>query len=65
VLEGIRKFEGVQEATIFGHFIHALVLTARLEALSQFLPGARINPIEPSLEDVFVTLTYKIMKDSK
>jgi ABC-2 type transport system ATP-binding protein len=65
VLEDIRKFEGVQEATIFGHFIHALVVTARLEALSQSLSGARINPIEPSLEDVFVTLTYKIMKDSQ
>ncbi len=64
-LEGIRKFEGVEEATIFGHFIHALVVTQRMDALKQFLPEAQIEPIDPSLEDVFVTLTYKIMKDSK
>ncbi len=65
MLETIRKFDGVQEATIFGHSIHALVMTRQLEPLKQYLRGASIEPIEPSLEDVFVTLTYKIMKDSK
>jgi ABC-2 type transport system ATP-binding protein len=65
MLETIRKFDGVQEATIFGHSIHALVMTQQLEPLKQYLRGASIEPIEPSLEDVFVTLTYKIMKDSK
>ncbi len=64
-LPDVRKFEGVQEATIFGHSIHALVVTQRLEAFRQYFHGARIDPIESSLEDVFVTLTYKIMKDSK
>ena len=65
MLETIRKFDGVQEATIFGHSIHALVMTQQLEPLKQYLRGASIEPIEPSLEDVFVTLTYKIMKNSK
>ena len=63
-LEHIRKFAGVQEATIFGHSIHALVVTERLEPLRKDLGEARIERIDPSLEDVFVTLTYKIMKDS-
>ena len=65
MLETIRKFDGVQEATIFGHSIHALVMTQQLEPLKQYLRGASIEPIEPSLEDVFVTLTYKIMRNSK
>lgn len=64
-LDKIRKLEGVQEATIFGHSIHALVATQLLEPLKRELQQARIGPTEPSLEDVFVTLTYKIMKDSK
>ena len=31
------------------------------EALRAQLQGARVETIEPSLEDVFVTLTYQIM----
>ena len=64
-LDAIRKMDGVKEATIFGHSIHALVQTDHLQSLKSALPDARIAPIESSLEDVFVTLTYKIMEDSK
>ena len=64
-LERVRTLEGVQEATIFGHAIHALVHQARLDAIRQQLPEARISTIEPSLEDIFVTLTYKIMAETK
>lgn len=61
-LAAMRGFSFVREATIFGQSIHALVeaeseprLIAALEAAG--FPGARAMPIEPSLEDVFVTLT--------
>jgi ABC-2 type transport system ATP-binding protein len=64
-LDRIRTFQGVQEATIFGHSIHALVQQDHLEALRHEFPEATINAIEPSLEDVFVTLTYKIMAETK
>ena len=64
-LDRIRTLEGVQEATIFGHAIHALVQQNHLDSLQQQLPEAVIKPIQPSLEDVFVTLTYKIMAESK
>ena len=63
-LDRIRTFQGVQEATIFGHAIHALVQKDHLDALRHELPKATINAIEPSLEDVFVTLTYKIMAET-
>ena len=62
MLDGVRKMEGVREATIFGHAIHALVETDKLDALREKMPGARVEAIEPSLEDVFVTLTYHIME---
>ena len=64
-LERIRTFEGVQEATIFGHAIHALVQQGHLDVLRREFPEAKINAIEPSLEDVFVTLTYKIMAETQ
>jgi ABC-2 type transport system ATP-binding protein len=60
----VRSANGVREATIFGRSIHALVddtpetfdgLEARVDAAG-FGP-ARVQPIESSLEDVFVTLT--------
>jgi ABC-2 type transport system ATP-binding protein len=56
---------GVREATIFGHSIHALVETDRMGALKEKLPRARVDVIEPSLEDVFVTLTYRIMESAR
>lgn len=61
-LEPLRRMAGVREATVFGQFIHALVETARLPDLQHALSGAQIQPIKPSLEDVFVTLTYRIME---
>lgn len=64
-LDQVRALEGVQEATIFGHAIHALVQKERLEALQLQLPDASIKAIEPTLEDIFVTLTYKIMAETK
>jgi ABC-2 type transport system ATP-binding protein len=64
-LEAIRRSSGVREATIFGRAIHALIETQRIASLQEQIPDARIDSIEPSLEDVFVTLTYKIMEDAK
>lgn len=65
ILDRVRGMEGVREATIFGHSIHALVETERLGALEAQLPQAKVAAIEPSLEDVFVTLTYQIMEASR
>jgi len=65
MLGPLRAMEGVREATIFGRSIHALVKTDRIEALKRRFPDARIEAIVPSLEDVFVTLTYGIMKASQ
>jgi ABC-2 type transport system ATP-binding protein len=62
LLDGIRRLQGVREATIFGHSIHALAQTERISSLQAQLPQAEIETIEPSLEDVFVTLTYRIME---
>ncbi len=64
MLEPLRKHAGVREATIFGQFIHALVETDRIAALKEDLPQAHIEAIVPSLEDVFVTLTYHIMESA-
>jgi ABC-type multidrug transport system ATPase subunit len=60
-----RQVKGVRSATIFGQSIHALIddhfdLDALREQLSK--KGAavgEIRPLAPSLEDVFVELTYK------
>ncbi|MGB9028648.1 MAG: ABC transporter ATP-binding protein [Acidobacteriaceae bacterium] len=65
MLDRVRAMDGVREATIFGRSIHALAETDRLGALRSQLPGARVETIEPSLEDVFVTLTYQIMEAAK
>jgi ABC-2 type transport system ATP-binding protein len=65
MLEGVRRMEGVREATIFGHSIHALAETDRLPALRAKMRGAKVDVIEPSLEDVFVTLTYRIMEHAR
>ncbi len=62
MLEPIRHLQGIHEATIFGQSIHALAETSQLAALRSHLASARIEIIEPSLEDVFVTLTYRIME---
>ena len=60
-----RQIKGVHSATIFGQSVHALIddhldLDALREQLSR--NGAavgEIRPLAPSLEDVFVELTYK------
>ncbi|HEX4038393.1 MAG TPA: ABC transporter ATP-binding protein [Acidobacteriaceae bacterium] len=65
ILDAVRRMTGVREATIFGHSIHALVETEQLDGLRARLPQARIEPIEPSLEDVFVTLTCRMMEASR
>ena len=65
LLDRIRHLPGVREATVFGHTIHALVETDRLEQLRADLPQAHIEIIESSLEDVFVTLTYRIMESQR
>lgn len=65
MLDAVRKMRGVHEATIFGHSIHSLADTDRLESLRGQITGARIEVIEPSLEDIFVTLTYRIMEAAR
>jgi ABC-2 type transport system ATP-binding protein len=53
LLQRLRQHPKVREATIFGQSIHALIEKgAELD-----VEGAVIRPIEPSLEDVFVTLS--------
>jgi ABC-2 type transport system ATP-binding protein len=65
ILDSVRKMPGVREATIFGQSIHALVENRHMPALRAQLPRATIEPITPSLEDIFVTLTYKIMESAQ
>lgn len=56
LLESIRHRPGVHQATIFGQSIHALVDAHRTpEELG--LSSAKVVEAEPSLEDVFVTLS--------
>ena len=60
-----RTIKGVRSATIFGQSIHALIddhldledLRAQLE--KNHIVVAEIRPLAPTLEDVFVELTYK------
>ncbi len=64
-LRSARELPGIRSATIFGQSIHALIddslsldtLRHRLEDKS--VAVAEIRPLAPSLEDVFVELTYK------
>ena len=65
ILSALRTSDGLREATIFGRSIHALIETNQIDALKQHFPTAIIETIEPSLEDVFVTLTLQIMKDTQ
>jgi hypothetical protein len=60
-----RTILGVRSATIFGQSIHALIddhvdldhLRTQLEERNVTI--AEIRPLAPTLEDVFVELTYK------
>lgn len=65
MLAPLREVKGVREATIFGRAIHALIETDRIGGVEARFPAAKVETIVPSLEDVFVTLTYKIMKDGQ
>ncbi len=66
-----RTIEGVRSATIFGQSIHALIddhldlqhLRAQLE--KNHVVVAEIRPLAPTLEDVFVELTYKHQSDAE
>jgi ABC-type multidrug transport system ATPase subunit len=60
-----RTIPGIRSATIFGQSIHALIddeldlghVGAQL--LKNGIVVAEVRPLAPSLEDVFVELTYK------
>jgi len=60
-----RQIPGIRSATIFGQSIHALINDTfdlddlRELLLKQGIAVAEIRPLAPSLEDVFVELTYK------
>jgi ABC-2 type transport system ATP-binding protein len=60
-----RKIPGIRSATIFGESIHALVEERfdlpdlRAQLLKNDIAVDEIRPLTPSLEDVFVELTYK------
>jgi ABC-type multidrug transport system ATPase subunit len=56
LLERLRGNPGVQQATIFGQSIHALVEKDRTLA-ELGLSNSRVIDAEPSLEDVFVTIS--------
>lgn len=61
----LRQVEGVADATLFGQTIHLLAKesvpeqTFRSVLKSGGIESREIRPIEPSLEDVFVTLTRR------
>jgi ABC-2 type transport system ATP-binding protein len=65
LLPQLRQFPGVREATIFGRAIHALVQTDSIPALQAAFPQLSLRTIQPSLEDIFVTLTLHIMGEQK
>src|SRR5260370_27132072 len=60
-----RHLTGIRSATIFGQSIHALIEDhfdlddLRGQLLRNGIAVAEIRPLAPSLEDVFVELTYK------
>jgi ABC-2 type transport system ATP-binding protein len=64
-LRAARTISGVRSATIFGQSIHALIDDTldlerlREELLRRHVVVAEIRPLAPSLEDVFVELTYR------
>jgi ABC-type multidrug transport system ATPase subunit len=60
-----RQIPGIRSATIFGQSIHALIHDdlnlhdLQEQLLKNGIAVAEIRPLAPSLEDVFVELTYK------
>lgn len=63
LLERLRDRPGVLQATIFGQSIHALT-QADLSPLDLGLQGAQVVVTEPSLEDVFVSLSRAQTNDN-
>lgn len=66
-----RTVPGIRSATIFGQSVHALIDDnldlehLRAQLLKQGIVVAEIRPLAPSLEDVFVELTYKHQADTE
>ncbi|HEY1482362.1 MAG TPA: ABC transporter ATP-binding protein [Candidatus Acidoferrum sp.] len=66
-----RTLPGIRSATIFGQSIHALVEDRfdmehlREQLLKNGLVVAEIRPLAPTLEDVFVELTYKHQSEAE
>ena len=64
-LRAARTIPGIRSATIFGQSVHALIDDdldldrLRAQLLKNDVIVAEIRPLAPSLEDVFVELTYK------
>jgi ABC-type multidrug transport system ATPase subunit len=64
-LRAARSIAGIRSATIFGQSVHALIDDSldldllRDQLLKNNVTVAEIRPLAPSLEDVFVELTYK------
>jgi len=64
-LRSVRELSSVRSATIFGQSIHALIEDhldlddLRSALLKRGIAVAEIRPLAPSLEDVFVELTYR------
>jgi hypothetical protein len=64
-LRTARTIPGIRSATIFGQSVHALIDDVvdldelRHQFERQSVTVAEIRPLAPSLEDVFVELTYK------
>jgi ABC-type multidrug transport system ATPase subunit len=64
-LRFVRQIPGIRSATIFGQSIHALLddhvnlHDLQEQLLKNGIAVAEIRPLAPSLEDVFVELTYK------
>jgi ABC-type multidrug transport system ATPase subunit len=64
-LRAARTIPGIRSATIFGQSVHALIDDSldmdhlRNQLVKKDVTVAEIRPLAPSLEDVFVELTYK------
>jgi ABC-2 type transport system ATP-binding protein len=63
ILEKLRQRSGVYEATIFGQAIHALV-DEQLRPTDLGLDSMDVRQTEPSLEDVFVTLSRRAVAEN-
>ncbi|MFO1055284.1 MAG: ABC transporter permease [Planctomycetota bacterium] len=64
-LRSLREIEGVRDATLFGDVVHILLDTGVTDGaiLDRVGATARVRPIEPTLEDVFVTLARAAERD--